>query len=159
MQICLKYPHICIQMGVVEEGGVLQGAHTELSTRQKKQPIVNDMGQLHYTLTESVISILCHICYWTSLGPLCENIEELYNRISVVWCISALLHAHVLFCIHIACRMWQFSFWGWGLWRAELGPNTAMQEHAVPLRRKQVAATDSFHPKRTWVRVCGFGRA
>ena len=21
MQICLKYPHICIQMGVVEEGG------------------------------------------------------------------------------------------------------------------------------------------
>ena len=26
MQICLKYPHICIQMGVVEEGGGVVGS-------------------------------------------------------------------------------------------------------------------------------------
>ena len=83
-------------------------------------------------LTESLISIPCQICYWNSVGPLCEGTEELYNRMSVVWCISALVHACVLFCIHIACRMWQFFLGGGDLWRAELGPNTAMQEHRVP---------------------------
>ena len=29
-----------------------------MSTRKKKQPILNDMGQLHYMLTESMMSIL-----------------------------------------------------------------------------------------------------
>ena len=91
------------------------GAHIELTTRKKKQPILNDMGQLHYMLTQSVISIPCQICYWTSVGPLCERTEELYNRMSVVWCISALAHAYVLFCIHVACRMWQFAFRDGGL--------------------------------------------
>ena len=72
------------------------------------------MGQLHYMLTESVISIPCQICSWTSVGPFCEGIEELYSQMSVVWCIS--VHAYLLFCIHVACRVWQwqFSFWGWG---------------------------------------------
>ena len=96
-------------------GGVRWGAHKELSTRKKKQPILNDMGQLHYMLAESVISVPCQICYWTSVGQLCEKTEELYNRMSVVWCISAFVHAYVLFCIHVACRMWQFSLCGWGL--------------------------------------------
>ena len=95
-------------------GGLRWGAHTELSTRKKKQPILNDMGQVHYMLTQSVISIPCQIFYWTSVGPLCDKTEELYNQMSVVCCISALIHAYVLFCIHVACRMWQFSFWGWG---------------------------------------------
>ena len=96
------------------------GAHTELSTRKKKrkkQPMLNDMGQLHYMLTESVISIPCQTCYWTSVGPLCEWTEELYKQMSVVWCISALVHVHVLFCIHVPCRMWQFSFLGVGVCR------------------------------------------
>ena len=111
----LKYPHICIQMGVVEVGGGGGKEHTQsCAPGEKNQRILNDMGQLHYMLTESVISIPCPICYWTSVGPLCEKTEELYNRILAVWCISALVHAYVLFCIHIACRMWQFSFSGWG---------------------------------------------
>ena len=47
---------------------------------------------------------------------------------SVVWCISVLVHAYVLFCIHIACGMWQFSLGGGGmLWRAELGPEENKQ--------------------------------
>ena len=67
---------------------VQKGAQTELSTLKKKQNILNDMGQLHYMLTKSVFSILCEICYRTSVGPLCERTEELHN----------------------ARRMWQFSF-------------------------------------------------
>ena len=56
-----------------------------------------------------------------------------HPQMSVVWCISAIVHVYVLFCIHIACRMWLFPFFlGGGLWRAELGPNIAMQEHTVP---------------------------
>ena len=80
-------------------------------------------------LTESLISIPCQICYWTSVGPLHEGTEELYNRMSVVWCILALVHASVLFCIHIACGMWQFFFGVGGrmLWRAELGPEEKKQ--------------------------------
>ena len=102
------------------------------------------------------ISIPCQICYRTSVGPLCEGTEELYNRMSVVWSISALVHAYVLFCIHIACGMWPFSLGGGMLWRAELRPEekkqlknlyaprahcrggggicsiAAMQEHTVP---------------------------
>ena len=94
--------------------GVWSAAHAQLSNRKKKQRIVNDMGQLHYMLTESVIIIPCQICYRTAVGPLCEGTEESYNRMLAVWCISALVHAYVLFCIHIVCKMWQFSFWGWG---------------------------------------------
>ena len=69
MQICLKYPHICIQMGVVEEGGggAVKSTH-RAQHPEKKQPILHDIGYLHYMLTESVISIPCQICYWTSLG-------------------------------------------------------------------------------------------
>ena len=40
------------------------------------------------------------------MGPLCEGTEELYNQMSVVWCILALAHGYVLFCIHIAYGMW-----------------------------------------------------
>ena len=57
-----------------------------------------------------VICLQSEMGYSTSVGPLCEGTEELYNRMSVVWYISAFVHAYVLFCIHIACRMWQFSF-------------------------------------------------
>ena len=91
VSICLKYPHACIQMGVVEEGrgGAVRSTHTELSTRKKKQLILNDMEQLHYMLTVSLISIPCQICYWTYVLPLCEKTEELYNQMSLVWCISA----------------------------------------------------------------------
>ena len=128
---------------------------------------------VHYMFTEleSVISIPCQICCWTSVGPLFEGTEELYNQMSVVWCISALVHAYVLFCIHIACGMWQFSLKVGMLWRAwaqrkeatqefvhaegtQRGGGgicsiAAMQERTVTQRRKQIAATDSFHPQRT----------
>ena len=67
---------------------------------------------VHYMLTESVISIPCQICCWISMGPLCEGTEDLYNRMLVVWCMSAFVHAYVLFCIHIACGMWQFFLGG-----------------------------------------------
>ena len=69
--------YIVLRKRLGTPAGLRWGAHTELSTRKKKEPILNDMGQLHYMLTESVIRILCQICYWTSVGPLCERIEEL----------------------------------------------------------------------------------
>ena len=63
-------------------------------------------------LAESVIIIPCQICYWTCVELLCTGTEELYNLMSVVSCISASLHAYMLFRVHIACRRWQFFFGG-----------------------------------------------
>ena len=61
-------------------------------------------------------------------------------RMLVVWCISALVHACMLFCIHMACAIWQFSFWGGGgvLWRAELGPEDKKQLKNLYTRRHTV---------------------
>ena len=93
-------------MGVTEKRVKKSGIGARARTMAGAGPTdLNDMGQLHYVSPESVITIACQMCYWTSVEPFCEEPKELYNRLSVVWCTSALVHVYVPFCIHIACGM------------------------------------------------------